>query len=100
MAGMGRIFLRVIGGVLVLLLVIVAADVLLWEYKASRGNGYESMQVSKVSIASLKGSKEEYYSDGSVTVRCTRSMLPMPAADGWFAPCWWQRKHRTLEIRY
>jgi hypothetical protein len=97
---MMRLFLRVIGGVLVLLLVLVAADVLLWEYKSSKGSGYESMQVSQVSIASLKGSKEEYYSDGSVTVRCTRSMLPMPAADGWFAPCWWQRKHRTVEIRY
>jgi hypothetical protein len=100
MADMVRMLQRAMMGVAIALLLFVVADVLLWEHKVSAGSGYDTVQVSQVSIATLKGTKEEYYSDGTTAVRCSRSVLPMPAHEGWFAPCWWQRTHRTVEVRY
>jgi hypothetical protein len=97
---MARILLRVLGGFFVLVLLLVAADVLLWKHAVSAGNGLDNVVVTRVTVATLKGSKEEYYFDGTSTVQCSRSTLPMPAAAGWYEPCWWQRTHRQVVTRY
>jgi hypothetical protein len=100
MAYMMRILRLAMMGVAIALLLFVVADVLVWEHKISTGNGYDTVSVSRVSIATLKGTKEEYYSDGTDLMRCSRSVLPMPAHDGWFTPCWYLRGHHNVEVRY
>ncbi len=60
----------------------------------------DEVTVSRVSVATLKSSKEEYYFDGTDTLPCTRSLFPLPAAEGWGMPCWWLRRHRNVETRF
>ncbi len=65
-----------------------------------RGTGMASMTVSRVSVAPLKGGKEEYYFDGTDTAPCTVSLLPPLTAQGWGTPCWWLQRHPQTITRY
>jgi hypothetical protein len=55
-----------------------------------------SVQVSHVTIAELKGNKEEYYPDGTDTTACSRSLFPQ----GGNSACWWLRRHPQITDRY
>ena len=70
-----------------------AADWFIWQGRMLAGNGYGSVTVDRFVVAPLKNHKEEYYPDGSVEIRCTRSLLPqgIPQAGG--KPCWWVQRH-------
>lgn len=95
-----RVALRFVGGLLLLVLFICLADFALWRVRMAKGSGMDVVQVSRVSIATLKSNKEEYYFDGTDTAPCTRSLLPPPTGDGWGMPCWWLVRHRQVVTRY
>ncbi len=88
------------GGTLACGLLFYAADYAQWKVRSASGQGAGRVTVSRVSVASLKGSKEEYYFDGTDVLPCTRSLLPMPGGDGWGTPCWWLTRHRQVVTRY
>jgi hypothetical protein len=89
---------RFLTGIVVLLALVYPADWALWRVRGMfDGNGgMSSVQVSQVTVASLKGNKEEYYSDGTQTVACSRSVFPQAGAGA----CWWVRRHAQIELRY
>ena len=95
-----RITRRLLGGFLLLILLVYLADFALWRRRLASGGGIDTVQVSRVSIATLKSNKEEYYFDGTEMAPCTRSLLPPPTADGWGTPCWWLVRHRQRVMRY
>ena len=97
---MVRILLRVLWGLLIVAVIFCVGDFVAWRLRTAHGNGTDSVEVRRVTVSTLKGNKEEYYSDGSDTLTCTVSTLPMPAADGFSTPCWWLRGHRQVITRY
>ncbi len=88
------------GGLLIVAVLFYAADYATWRVQSAHGKGTDSIVVSRVSVATLKGNKEEYYFDGTDVLPCTRSVLPPPVAGGWGTPCWWLRGHRQVVTRY
>lgn len=70
-----------------------ASDWLIWQGRSLAGGGTKVISVNRFVVATLKGNKEEYYPDGTVEIRCTRSLLPegLPQAPG--KPCWWVEQH-------
>ena len=84
----GRTFL----GLVVLLLLTYAGDWLLWRVGVARGTGMGSVQVTRMVVAPLKGSREEYYMDGTEDMPCSHSLLPQ----GGNQACWWLTKHRVV----
>ena len=97
---LSRILLRLC---LALLLVSGAgygADWAAWRVRVAHGRGTEEMQVSRVTVTALKGSKEEYDFDGTDTETCTTSLLPQPFQQAWSTPCWWLARHPQTVIRY
>jgi hypothetical protein len=92
-----RILFRIAAGFILALAVAYAADWIVWRM---RGAGTEDVSVSKVSVASLKRNREEYYFDGDTTFTCARSLLPPVTAQGWLTPCWYLRRYPTLETHF
>lgn len=87
---MGRIF-KILLGLLGLVVVVYLGDWVGW-----RVRGMDQVEVTRVVTASLKGNKEAYYTDGTDTVACSRSMAPQPGSEGFTTPCWWLRRHREV----
>ncbi|HEY4009233.1 MAG TPA: hypothetical protein VGM11_03705, partial [Acidobacteriaceae bacterium] len=77
-------------------LLIYPADWLVWEAQRLFGGGMGTVDVSHVTIAELKGNKEEYYPDDTATVACSRSLFPQ----GGNSACWWLRRHPQIVDRY
>jgi hypothetical protein len=78
-------------------LLIYPADWLTWKTQTIFGGGMGSVQVSHVTIAELKGNKEDYYPDeGTETIACSRSLFPQ----GGNSACWWLRRHPEIVERY
>jgi hypothetical protein len=91
-----RWLVRGLAGVFAVGLVIYPADWAVWRTRVALGGGMDSVQVSRFTVAELKGSKEEYYPDGTDTVDCSRSIFPQ----GGNGACWWVRRHPTVIDRY
>lgn len=93
---MGRFVMKVFMWLVMIVAVVWAADWLIWQGRAIGGGGYGSVSVDRFVVAPLKNNKEEYYPDGRVEVRCTRSLLPegIPQAGG--KPCWWVERHPVV----
>lgn len=72
-----------------------AGDWLLWRMRVARGAGIGSVQVTRMVVAPLKGSREEYYMDGTEEMPCSHSLFP----EGGNQPCWWMRQHRIVYER-
>ena len=70
----------------------VAADWATWK---ARGAPLGSVIVTRVVVAPLKGNREEYYPDGTETLRCSRSVLPWNENGA----CWWLEPRRTITER-
>ena len=81
--------------VALLLATTYAADWAIWRLRLGQGSGTEAVSVSQVTVATLKGNREEYYSDGETTVLCAVAAVP----HGGHLPCWWVSRHRHVEIR-
>jgi hypothetical protein len=77
-------------------LLIYPADWLAWEAQRMFGGGLGTVEVSHVTVAELKGNKEEYYPDATNTVACSRSLFPQ----GGNSACWWLRRHPQIVDRY
>jgi hypothetical protein len=92
-----RILFRIIAGLLLGFAVVYAADWIVWRM---RGAGMDEVSISRVSVATLKRDREEYYFDGNITLTCARSLLPPVTPQGWLTPCWYLRRHRTVETHY
>jgi hypothetical protein len=95
-AAVGRIVGRVLLWVVASVAVVWAADWAVWQAKVVAGRGYGVIGVDRFVVAPLKNHKEEYYPDGRVEVRCTRSGLPegLPQQGG--QPCWWVARHPVV----
>ena len=63
------------------------ADYAVWRL---RGAPTDQVEVTRFVVAPLKGSKEEYYPDGTDTVPCAQSLLPQDDP-----PCWYLQRHRV-----
>lgn len=61
---------------------------------ALRGAPTGTVEVTRFVVAPLKGSKEEYYPDGTTTVTCSQSLLPQTDQ-----PCWYVQQHRVVYER-
>ena len=94
---MARLLLRIVAGLLLLPVLVYAADWAVWR---ARSSSMDEVAVTSMSVATLKSSKEEYYFDGDITLACPRSLLPMPTAQGMMTPCWYLRRHRTVVTHY
>lgn len=90
---MRRLAARVLMGVMVVTAALWAGDWLIWQGRMIAGKGYGSVSVDRFVVAPLKNHKEEYYPDGRMDVRCTRSLLPegLPQVGG--RPCWWVERN-------
>lgn len=77
---MFRIFLKIVGGLVLLSLLVYLTDFAVWRVRLAQGAGTDVVQVNRVNATPLKGNKEEYYFDGTDSE--TRSLLPPPAVDG------------------
>jgi len=73
-----------------------ASDWLLWQGRMLGGGGYGVVSVDRFVVATLKNNKEEYYPDGRVEVRCTRSALPEGFPQVGARPCWWVERHPVV----
>ncbi len=90
-----RILGKVAAGAVVLLALAYAVDWAVWRVHLSHGAGVATITVDQFTVAALKGNKEEYYSDGSIDVQCSRSLFP----EGGDSPCWWLQRHRHVLVR-
>jgi hypothetical protein len=77
-------------------LLIYPADWVVWKTQTLFGGGVGSVDVTHLTVAELKGNKEEYYPDGVETVACSRSLFPQ----GGNSACWWLRRHPQVMERY
>jgi hypothetical protein len=77
-------------------LLIYPADWLVWKAQTLFGGGMGSVEISRFTVAELKGNKEEYYPDGSDLEACSRSLFPQ----GGSGACWWLRRHSQIIVRY
>ncbi len=88
-------WMRWLRGTLVGLVLVAAlawpADYAVWRL---RGAPAASVEVTRFVVAPLKGSKEEYYPDGTVTLGCSQSLLPQGDS-----PCWYVERHRVTYDR-
>jgi hypothetical protein len=80
-----------------LLLLGIAGDAIVWRL---RGEPAAEQEVSRVTVASMKRNKEEYFFDGSDTVPCAVSITPQRQQAQWLPPCWWLLRHRNIVTRY
>jgi hypothetical protein len=83
-------------GLLAVAILAYPADWALWRIRTALGRGEDSVQVEQLTVAELKGNKEEYYPDGNAQVPCSRSLFP----EGGNSACWWLRRHSTVIQRY
>lgn len=88
-----RLVMRALMWVLAAAAIVWACDWLIWQGRTLAGGGYGVVSVDRFVVAPLKGNKEEYYPDGRVEVRCTRSLFPegLPQVGG--KPCWWVERN-------
>jgi hypothetical protein len=85
-------------GIAILVIAILAypLDWVVWRGRMAAGSGMGTVQVSRFTVAELKGGKESYYFDGTDTVDCSHSLLPEAGAGA----CWWLARHAEVLQRY
>jgi hypothetical protein len=91
-----RVLLRTLLGILLVAAVIYPADWLVWRARMARGGGMDAVQVDLYTVAELKGSKEDYYPNGTEMMPCSKTLYPQ----GGNSPCWWLVRHREVIQRY
>ena len=91
-----RILIRGVVGLILALLLVYPLDWAVWRTRVALGGGMGSVEVSRVVVARLKGSKEAYYPDGTMTVDCSRSLFQQAGSGA----CWWLERHHEIVERY
>ena len=90
-----RILIRALVGLVLATAVLYLGDILVWRVRVGMGGGMGKVQVSRFVVAPLKGSKEEYYYDGTTMVDCSRSLFPQVGSGA----CWWLERHHVVYER-
>jgi len=87
-----KTLLRAVGAVLLVAALLYPADWAVWRVRVAHGGGMGSVAVDLYTVADLKGGKEDYYANGTVTLPCTKSIYPQEGSN----PCWWVERHREV----
>ncbi len=95
-----RVLLRTLLVIVCVAVLLYIADSVMWQVKLSHGKGFDTVEVMRVTVATLKSKKEEYYYDGKDTVQCSNSYLPMISSQGMVTPCWYLKTHRLVRTDY
>ena len=77
-------------------LVLYPLDWAVWRVRMMAGKGMGSADVTNTEAATLKGNRFEVYSQQTMTVNCSRSLLPEAGA----GPCWWLHSHPSSVTQY
>ncbi len=77
-------------------LVTYPLDWAVWRVRLAAGSGMGSVDVTEATAATLKGNRFEVYSQQTLTVNCSRSLLPEAGA----GPCWWLHRHPSSVTQY
>ena len=91
-----QITVRSIAGLVLAAVLLWPADWLIWRIRVAAGGGMGQVTVSRFTVASLKGNKDDYYFEGVGPVDCSLSLF-QHAGEG---ACWSLRKHPELMVRY
>ena len=89
---MGRVMLRAVQVLLVVVVLLYAADWATLHVRVAHGTAFQTMQVHQFLATPLKGQKVEYDYDGDIAVTCSRSIFPQAGNQ----PCWWVARHTTM----
>jgi hypothetical protein len=89
---MARLLGRLLLAFLIGAATLFAGDWAVWRVRVAMGGGVGHMEVSRIQVVPLKGNKEEYYSDGTAEVDCSRSIFPQAGAGA----CWWLTRHYVI----
>ena len=79
-----------------ILLAVYPLDWAVWRVRLAADNGMGSVDVTDTTAATLKGNHFEVYSQQTMTVNCSRSLLPEAGA----GPCWWLHRHPSSVTQY
>ena len=82
--------------VLTVALAVYPVDWAVWRIRMAAGSGMGSADVTDTTAATLKGNHFEIYSQQTMTVNCSRSLLPQAGAGA----CWWLRRHPESVSQY
>ena len=91
-----KMVLRAVGGVLLAAALLYPVDFAVWRIRVAAGGGMGSVVVDQYTVADLKGGKEDYYANGTVSMPCTKSIYPHEGNN----PCWWVERHREVVQHY
>jgi hypothetical protein len=91
-----RMLARGVLGLLLLAAVAYPLDWAVWRLRVASGGGMGQVEVDLFTVADLKGGKEDYYPQGTVTVPCSKSLYPQ----GGNGVCWWVERHREVIQHY
>ena len=91
-----RLLVRSVVGLLLAAVLAYPLDWAIWRLRVALGGGMGTAQVSRFTVAELKGGKEDYYFEGTTTVDCSRSLFPEAGSGA----CWWVERHREVIERY
>jgi hypothetical protein len=91
-----KMLLRAVGGVLLAAALLYLVDFAVWRTRVARGGGMGSVVVDLYTVADLKGGKEDYYANGTVSMPCSKSIYPQAGNN----PCWWAQRHREVVQHY
>ena len=78
------------------LVLVYPIDWAVWHLRQLAGGGMDSVAVTNTTAATLKGNRFEVYSQNTLSVDCSRSLLPEAGAGA----CWWLRRHPQIITQY
>lgn len=93
-----RAMIRSVLGLVAAAALLYPADWAVWRIRVALGGGMGTVQVTRFTVAELKGNKEEYYPEGTAAAAaaCSHSLFPQ----GGHQACWWLERHATAIERY
>jgi hypothetical protein len=91
-----KMVFRAVAGLLLVAAVLYLVDFAVWRVRVARGGGMGSVVVDLYTVADLKGGKEDYYANGTVSMPCSKSIYPLAGNN----PCWWVKRHREVVQHY
>ena len=93
---MVRLLVRGIIAVVLLAMAAYPLDWAIWRLRVAACGGMVKITIDHFVVAELKGNKEDYYSDGSRIVDCSKSLFPEAGSGA----CWWLARHREVFEKY
>ncbi len=91
-----KVLAKAVAGLALVAMVAYPVDWAIWRARMAHGGGMGAAQVARLTVAELKGGKEDYYLNGNTLEPCSSSLYPQ----GGYTPCWWLRRHPEAIQRY